>query len=229
MDYKRAYAFLDSVYATTDNQIELLIADIQHMRLCQRESRNKNFYDYNEKALQRLKRIDEERAGLSAREQRRLIYARSELAIVASTYYYYVGLNRQSVEALKMIDPYGEIQKDTAQYLNYLYQVGSGGIINAKYKDEIAQKEFEHLFKCYAISRKCGLIYWEANSLQSISEHLLVSSERDKLTRDNMSEMNYINSDNMPLELLSGNLAQRSLELFKQSANKGNKGKICHN
>lgn len=216
MDYKRAYAFLDSVYATTDNQIELLIADIQHMRLCQRESRNKNFYDYNEKALQRLKRIDEERAGLSAREQRRLIYARSELAIVASTYYYYVGLNRQSVEALKMIDPYGEIQKDTAQYLNYLYQVGSGGIINAKYKDEIAQKEFEHLFKCYAISRKCGLIYWEANSLQSISEHLLVSSERDKLTRDNMSEMNYINSDNMPLELLSGNLAQRSLELFKQ-------------
>lgn len=216
MDYKRAYAFLDSVYATTDNQIELLIADIQLMRLCQRESRNKNFYDYNEKALQRLKRIDEETSGLSAREHRRLIYARSEFAIVASTYYYYVGLNRQSVEALKMIDPYGEIQKDTAQYLNYLYQVGSGGIITAKYKDEIAQKEFEHLFKCYAISRKSGLVYWEANALQSISEHLLVSAERDKLTRDNISEIRYINSDNMPFELLSGNLAQRSLELFKQ-------------
>ncbi|MGN1375513.1 MAG: DUF5112 domain-containing protein [Prevotella sp.] len=216
MDYKRAYAFLDSVYATTDNQIELLIADIQLMRLCQRESRNKNFYDYNQKASQRLKRIDEETAGLSDREHRRLIYARSEFAIVASTYYYYVGLNHQSVDALKMIDPYGEIQKDTAQYLNYLYQVGSGGIITAKYKDEIAQKEFEHLFKCYAISRKSGLVYWEANALQSISEHLLVGEQRDRLTRDNMSEIKYINSDNMPFELLSGNLAQRSLELFRQ-------------
>ena len=48
MDYRNAYTLLDSVALVTDNQVELLIADIQLMRLCQRESRNKEFYDYHE-------------------------------------------------------------------------------------------------------------------------------------------------------------------------------------
>ena len=41
MNYEKAYDFLDSVTYVTDNQVELLIADIQRMRLCQRESENK--------------------------------------------------------------------------------------------------------------------------------------------------------------------------------------------
>lgn len=89
MNYDEAYALLDSMQ--TDNQVELLIADVQRMRLCQRQSRNKNFYDYRGKALTRLKRIEEERNRLSAHQQRRLVYGKSELAIVASTYFYYVG------------------------------------------------------------------------------------------------------------------------------------------
>ena len=54
MDYAEARRMLDSVYVCTDNQIELLIAYIQQMRLCQRESRNKDFYDYQEKASRSL-------------------------------------------------------------------------------------------------------------------------------------------------------------------------------
>lgn len=49
MKYEKASCFLDSVGLVTDNQIELLIADIQRMRLCQRISQNKKFYDYREK------------------------------------------------------------------------------------------------------------------------------------------------------------------------------------
>ena len=45
MDYKKAYEKLDSVLSITDNQVELLVADVQLMRLCQRESKNKDFYD----------------------------------------------------------------------------------------------------------------------------------------------------------------------------------------
>lgn len=100
MDYEKAGRQLDSVAAITDNQVELLIADIQHMRLCQRQSRNRDFYGYHESARRRLRRIEEESNLLSEHQQRRLNYARSEMAIVTSAYFYYVGLTEPSVKEL---------------------------------------------------------------------------------------------------------------------------------
>jgi len=45
MDYARALSQLDSVDITTANHVEQLIADIGRMRLCQRKSQNKDFYE----------------------------------------------------------------------------------------------------------------------------------------------------------------------------------------
>ena len=50
MNYKRADSILNTISSLTDNQVELLIADIQQMRLCQRMSRNREFYDFRERA-----------------------------------------------------------------------------------------------------------------------------------------------------------------------------------
>ena len=60
MDYKGAKGWLKKIEEESDNQIELAIADVQNMRLCQRESHNKDFYAYREKAMRRLRRIREE-------------------------------------------------------------------------------------------------------------------------------------------------------------------------
>jgi len=214
MNYAKAKAVLDSVVSSTDNQVELAIADVQYMRLCQRKSKNKEFYDYRERALKRLKRIGEEKGDLSDRMLKRFIYARSEFSIVCSTYYYYVGLTKPSRNALQDIDPSGEIHKDIPQYLNYLYQVGSGGIVEGKSRKAIAQTEFEYLFKCYLLAKKNNLVYWEANSLQSISEHLLLHDTHKWLMSNNPTAMNFLNEDAMPDSLLAGYLAQKSLDLF---------------
>ena len=40
MNYDNAYKLLNAVLKATDNQFELLVADIQFMRLCQRQSRS---------------------------------------------------------------------------------------------------------------------------------------------------------------------------------------------
>ena len=213
MDYGRAYALIDSVSAVTDNQIELLVADIQGMRLCQRMSRNKEFYDYNERARQRIKRVNEEIGRLSPRLARRFIYAKSEYDIVRSTYYYYVGLTKQSIDAIDSISA-PELQQDTAQYLNYLYQVGSGGIITERTAYDTYQKEFEYLLNCYLTASRGGYVYWEANALQSLSEHLSDKERRFWLTTNNPVTINYINKDNMSDSLLAGNLARRSLDMF---------------
>lgn len=215
MDYQDASRRLDSIEGITNNQVELLVANIQQMRLCQRESRNKDFYDYLEKARKCQKRINESRDMLTERQLQRMVYAESELAIVTSTYYYYVGLENESKAALLEIDANGEIQKDSAQLMNYLYQIGAGGIITEGTQEEIYQAEWDRLVRCYMLAKQSGSVYWEANSLQAMSEHLQEKASRDKLIADNLASIKYINDDNMPDSLLAGNLAQRSLLLFQ--------------
>ena len=216
MDYKHADSLLQRVSKTTDNEVELLVSDIQLMRLCQRQSRNKDFYDFRERAQRRLKRIEEEQDELNAHEQKRMIYAFSEYHIVLSTYLYYMGLKNESYDALYQIDPQGVINTDTAQLLNYYYNIGSGGVLRDGNQSEIAQHEMEFLMNCYFISVNGNYPYWEANSLQSISEHLTDPKTGPQLFRDNRSALQFVNSDNMPDSLLAGNLAQRSLNIFRR-------------
>ena len=214
MDYEMAKQQLDSVVALTDNQVELLVADIQNMRLCQRQSHNKDFYTYRESALSRNKRIGEEEGALNEHQRERMVYARSELAIVTSTYYYYVGLDQQSAEALDSIDPNGEILGDNAQLLNYLYNIGAGGIISYGTQEEINQVEMDYLLRCYDIALQYNYPFWVANSLQAMSEHLQVPVMRQKLIADNYPAIRNLNIDNVPDSLLAGNLAERSLNIF---------------
>ena len=214
MDYTTASNQLQEIQSLTDNQVELLISDIQMMRLCQRQSENKDFYNYRERALRRLDRIKEEDKSLSPRLRKRMIYAQSELFIVASTYFYYIGLPEKSIQELYKIDINGELQKDTAQWLNYLYNIGAGGMVIAKTKDEINQREFSYLFQCYTTAQLAGFSYWEANAMQGISEHLNDKAQRRKLIKDNPPAFALLNMDHMPDSLLAGNLAQRSLEIF---------------
>jgi tetratricopeptide (TPR) repeat protein len=171
MDYQRADEYLKEAISLTDNQIELFVAEVQQMRLCQRRSRNREFYEHRERAMECRLRINEERASLSERMWHRLIYAESEFAIVNSTYYYYVGLERQSIQALKKIN-LDELRHDTAQYLNYLYNVGAGGVIVEGSDDEVYQEEIEYLNRCLNISQRHFYPYFEANAKEALSDHL---------------------------------------------------------
>ena len=60
MDFDRAEALHKEVYKLTKNELELLIADIGLMKICQRTAMNKEYYDYRNSALRRMKRIREE-------------------------------------------------------------------------------------------------------------------------------------------------------------------------
>ena len=215
MNYGKAKQYLDSVYDLTDNQIEQLISDVQQMKLCQKQSRNKDFYVYSAQAKRRLARIKNETFTLDKHEQRRYAYALSEFHIVSSIYYYYTGLQQQSSEQMMSIDPYGTIQRDTAQLLNYWYNIGAGGILMGKNKRKLAQTEMNYLAQCYIFSTKYHYPYWEAQSLQAISEHLQNNATRKEIINDNFPTIVAVNTDMMPDSLIAGNLAQRALNLFK--------------
>lgn len=214
LDYDGARNWLSCVEKKSDNQIELLVADVQNMRICQREGHNKDFYSFREKAMTRLRRIQEEAENLPPHESKRVVYAQSEFNIVAATYFYYVGLEAPMMEALNAIDA-DELEQDTAQYLNYLYNFGSGGAITQGTAEQINQSEFDYLVQCYMLaSANDAYPYWQANSLQAISEHLQKPAMRAFLIKNNQPAIKYINVEQMPDTLLAGNLAQRALNLF---------------
>ena len=186
MEYAAAERQLNEALELTDNQVELLIAEVQQMRLCQRQSNNRAFYEHREKAQIYRDRIYEDLGELQSRQRRRLLYAESEMAIVNSTYYYYVGLEHQSVAAIRQVDTEA-IRQDTAQYLNYLYNVGAGGVLNDGTPEEIHQEETDFLNRCLNIATRFNYPYFKAQALEALALH------NDEVT-----------------------LANESLELFKQ-------------
>ena len=170
MDYDKAEQQLNEALSLTDNQVELLIAEVQQMRLCQRRSNNRAFYEHREQAQSHLNRIREERSELSERLQQRLIYAESEMAVVNSTYYYYVGLERQSIEAIEEMDTEAT-RRDTAQYLNYLYNVGAGGILTDGSAEQIRADEIECLTRCLNLAERRHYPYFKAQALEALADH----------------------------------------------------------
>lgn len=214
MQYDKAEQLLAEALDRTDNQVEMLITDIQLMRLCQRRSHNKNFYTYYQRASNRLRRIDNEPDRLTPHQRRRLIYARSEFQVVASTYFYYLGQTKTAIDALAKIDPEGEVQEDTAQLLCYWYNIGAGGILTEGTPTEIAKAEFDYLVRCHLLAVQNNYPFWEAQALQAMSEHLQLKKQRARLIEEFTPEMRYINADKMPDSLLAGNLAQRALDIF---------------
>ena len=215
MQYDDAEKCLNSIPETTDNQVQCLISYVQQMRLCQRRSNNREFYEYREQADRAIRRIYEEREYLSERDVAALRYAETEYAIVNSTYYYYVGLERQSIQALEQIDP-NEIQRDTAQYLNYLYNIGAGGIITEGTQQDINQQEFDALMRCFLTARRAEMPYFAAQALEALSEHLMDEEYRRRLIDDNLPAIKFINPDGVDEDMLSGWLAESALSIFME-------------
>ena len=76
--FEKAEKFHKDVYSLTKNELELLVADIGLMKIYQRTAMNKEFYDYRNSALRRMKRIDEDnKLFVDKHERLRLNYARS--------------------------------------------------------------------------------------------------------------------------------------------------------
>lgn len=215
MQYDCAEQWLNEVLETSDNQVERMVAYVQQMRLCQRRSRNREFHEYRELADQALSRINEERNELSSRLLRRLRYAESEYAIVNSTYYYYVGLEEKSIRALRAVN-LSEVQRDTAQWLNYLYNVGAGGIIIQGTQQEINQQEFDQLMRCFLMARQADYPFFAANALEALSEHLMDDISRQQLLTDNLPALKFINPENVDEDMLSGWLAENALNIFER-------------
>lgn len=207
-------ALADSL--TSNDNITSLIIEVNKMRLCQRRSKNKDFYFHKSAADRYIEKIKSHSHSLSKDDFDRYNYARIEYGIVLSAYLYYVQLYEESSAAMIEISEDNSISllSDTAQYLGYLYSIGSGGVLKGSSDLEVQFKEFDYLMQCYIFARHNGYLFWEANALQSLSEHINNPSLMEIIRREDSACLRFLNDDDVSDSLLAGNLAQRSLQLF---------------
>ena len=152
MDFDKAEQEFKQVYSLTDNEVELLIADVGLMKIYQRISMNKEFYDYRTSALQRIRRIKDDSLSISHPDDwQRFNYAQTEFSITSGVYYYYLQQEEQSLDEINQIQENNALRNDTAQLLYYYYMRGSGGMYTAETPQDITLGEFLYLLECYNI------------------------------------------------------------------------------
>ncbi len=221
MLFSRAMEELARVDSVTTNQVELLCADVMRMKITQRTGELRMFYRAWHEAERRLMRIDEELDFLSQHHQDRVLYARTEMHIIASTYYYYTSQPAASREAIHQLDSYMLLPRDTAQWCNYMYMLGDGGMLEGD-SVLVELKEFDYLTHVLSLAQRRKDKYFQANALQSLSLALETPTQRDRIKSMQSGGLNYILGQYTCLlgdvceDSLSLTLVEHALSLFRE-------------
>ena len=215
MDFEKAEKFHKDVYSLTKNELELLVADIGLMKIYQRTAMNKEFYDYRNSALRRMKRIDEDnKLFVDKHERLRLNYARSEFYIVSAVYYYYLQQRPEAVASINEIYPQEELAADTNQLLYYHYIKGSAALCDGETADERRLREFDELYTTWKMASRGGYLYFEGNGVQGLA-NLMASPDNYDFFQVRRSHA--LKQFDVPVDsLLPMRLGQLALKKFKQ-------------
>ncbi|MBP5394261.1 MAG: DUF5112 domain-containing protein [Bacteroidaceae bacterium] len=224
MRYDQTLHLLQHVYGFSRNQLELLCADVLTMKVMQRIGRGKSFFDARLRAQRRLSRILSEESNLTERQKHRLHYALTELHIVASTYYYYLGQDSAARSEIQEAAQYVNLETDTTQWLYYHYMLGSGGLVDGT-PEEVTITEFNHLFRVYTLAKANHFTYFEANALQSLSAMVADSIRANWLKQQRIDAYSYLFGEHIQWQKdsklslryqFAAALSHHSIALFQQ-------------
>ncbi len=213
MDLVEAGRCFAQVEQLTGNELERLVADVGRMAICQRKAQNKEFYDYSNRALKRLKRIEEE-AHLfdSPHQQQRLCFARSEFFRVSAAYYDRLQQREDAWQALRQMHRQPGLNADTAQLLYYHYIKGTAQLCDGSTADERMLEAFDQLLGVWRSATRYGYRYFEGNAWQGMAHCLLAPGGYDLLLRHRQAALLQLG---WPLDsLLPLRMGQQALQVF---------------
>ena len=169
MDFDSAQVIAEHIGQHFSDAVEQLVADVMLMKVAQRTSDNLAFFRHRSHALKLIAKLERRESRMSPRTQRRFDFARSDLHIVASTYFYYLDQQERAIAEIRAAEPYCRLQEDTAQWLYYQYMRGSGGLSEHNDFKSITREEFDYLLPCFWMSSREGYTFFEANTEQSLA------------------------------------------------------------
>ena len=215
MDFERAEKIYKEVYGLTKNELELLIADIGLMKIYQRTGMNKEYYDYRNSAVRRMKRIREDSTVFTDKyEMLRVNFAFTEFFIVSAVYYYYLQQRPEAMASLDKIPQDESLRADTSQYLYFHYIKGSASLCDGETLDERRLKDFDELYTTWRLASQRGYLYFEGNGVQGLA-NLMASSDNYEFFQGRRSHA--LKQFGEPVDsLLPMRLGQLALERFRQ-------------
>ena len=213
MDLVEAGRCFAQVEQLTGNELERLVADVGRMAICQRKAQNKEFYDYRNRALKRLKRIEEEaHLFASPHQQQRLCFARSEFFRVSAAYYDRLQQREDAWQALRQMHRQPGLNADTAQLLYYHYIKGTAQLCDGSTADERMLEAFDQLLGVWRLATRYGYRYFEGNAWQGMAHCLLAPGGYDLLLRHRQAALLQLG---WPLDsLLPLRMGQQALQVF---------------
>lgn len=169
MDYEKSEEYYKEVYKTTLNELELLIADIGLMKIYQRTAMSKDYYDYRNSALHRMKRILEDRdLFIDRHETLRLRYAFSEFFMISATYYYNFQQKKDARTSLDKI-PAEDLAKDINQLIHYHYLKGTTSLVEGDTPVERKLNTFDELYTVWKLSSQHNFPFFKGSGMLGIA------------------------------------------------------------
>ncbi|KAA6319783.1 Histidine protein kinase DivJ, partial [termite gut metagenome] len=213
MDFDEAERLYQEVRTLTRHELELLIADIGLMKIYQRTAENKEFYDRRNSALQRMKRIGEDKSLFVDRhEKTRLNYAYTEFFIVSAEYYYQLRQRPEALASLNAIHSEDLRDADTTQQLSYHYIKGASALCEGETPDEERLNEFGELYTVWNVASQQQYPYFEGAGLLGVADLMIDRSELLNARYSHAREQFGLPTDS----LLPLRLAQKALSLFQK-------------
>lgn len=211
MDYDGAYAAYHQVQNTSGNELLKLLADVGMMRVCQRRSDNKEFYDYVGSAERHMERLSSEAAQMTPRQVMLWNYARSDFHLTRSVYYYYL---RQEQLAQADIDAVGSHMEWVAadpQQLALYYFLGG----NARSVDKmLTEDNLHHILQCLSVAYYNRHPYLYSKALTTLADDMVQTGTVRPSRANYLRELMQI-PDTVAVADYSLVLALRALHEFK--------------
>ncbi|MBR5150319.1 MAG: DUF5113 domain-containing protein [Bacteroidaceae bacterium] len=207
MDYKRAAAIYDSVISTASNELDRLEANVGMLRLCNRVSANKEFFDYRADAMRSIHRIDEEMASLSDIYVLRFNRLLIDYNAVSANYFAGLGLYKEYQEAVGKVTGLLSQVPDTASAL-------MAGLATSSLRTKTLADRFASLFRGVTQSQTAGYKWLSAHYKLMTSMMLRDSVVVDSLYALSPGRFVRLCGDSVALDDLSCHLAEQALDEF---------------
>ncbi len=211
MDYAKSENLYKEVLTDSRNELLKLVADVGMMRLCQRQSANKDFYDFRNSAVKRVERMEENVENMTPHQLVLWNYARSDFYLTLSTYYYYLRQEEQGREAFDEVARHMEwLENDSAQLTLYYFLVGNSRNVD----NQLGNDDVNHLMRAVSVGHQGGYGYVESKALTSLAEDMTRGKQWRPSRLAYLRELYDIGSE-VPDSMLCVELSEQALDVFQ--------------
>ena len=191
--------------------------EILSMDSCRIKADNLNFYLHKYKTEKLLSKHENVFASLPPAQQQEFISLKTGYTLAFTDYLLQLGNRKEAQHIITQLADNTTInlQTDSMQWLNYLYHQGKVCYMpyDIKRFKNIVLRGYDCLVQCYILAKRREITRYEVLSMLVLSQYFSNNDFFELAYDFDAPSIRYINEDNVADSLLSGNLAERALNM----------------